>query len=117
MRPAIEKTWAGGEDRFRLGIGQLRAIEDRCDAGCSVVLMRLLSQRWKVDDVLAPLRQGLLGAGMVEDDVKKKIDKATETESLYALALVSADVLRSFIMWEGGDQPGEGEAGTATSES
>ncbi|KPF47066.1 gene transfer agent family protein [Rhizobium sp. AAP43] len=117
MRPAIEKTWPGGEDRFRLGIGHLRAIEDRCDAGCAVVLLRLLKQQWKVDDVLAPIRQGLIGAGMSDDDARKKIDKATEAASLYALALVAADILRNFIMWEGGDQPGEGEAGTVMSES
>ena len=64
MRGAEEIVWAGGEHAFRLGIGELRAIEQKCDAGCAVVLMRLLSSAWKIDDVVQPIRLGLIGAGM-----------------------------------------------------
>lgn len=112
MRAAETIVWAGGEHSFRLGIGELRALEQRCDAGVVVVLMRLLGQTWKIDDVLAPLRLGLIGGGMDERSAQKAIDDALSTTSPYALSVASADVLRRFIMWEGDDQPGELEAGT-----
>ncbi|MDK1489379.1 gene transfer agent family protein [Sinorhizobium sp. 7-81] len=113
MRGAEEIVWAGGESAFRLGIGELRAIESKCDAGCAVVLMRLLSSSWKIDDVLQPIRLGLVGAGMPERDAKRKLDRALTLASPYALAVTSAEILRRFVMWETPDQPGEPEAGIA----
>ena len=115
MRGAETKVWPGGEHPFRLGIGELRALEQRCDAGCAVVLMRLLGTSWKIDDVLSPLRLGLIGGGMAAPEAQRTLDSALEVASLYALAVYAADVLRCFIMWDGDDQPGEEVAGTATS--
>lgn len=113
MRAAETIVWPGGEHSFRLGIGELRAIEQRCDAGVVVVLMRLLGQTWKIDDVLSPLRLGLIGGGMDERAAQKVIDDALSVVSPYGLAVTAADVLRRFIMWDGDDQPGEAEAGAA----
>lgn len=115
MRPAETIAWPAGEHSFRLGIGQLRAIEQRCDAGVAVILMRLLGQAWKIDDVVQPIRLGLIGAGMSEHDAQKAIDAALDTTSPYGLAVTAAEVLRRFVMWEGDDRPGEAQAGEATS--
>lgn len=111
MRHAEELVWAGGEHRFRLGIGELRAVEQACDAGVSVVLLRLLGQQWKVDDVLSPIRLGLIGGGMKDAEAKRLMDTVTGTNSLYELATTAADVLRRFIMWTQEDAPGEPKAG------
>lgn len=75
----------GTEERtFRLGIGELRKIEETCDAGAPELLMRLaplvrglqggltfaqlleagLLGRWRIDDVRAVILQGLIGGGM-----------------------------------------------------
>lgn len=111
MRTAETIVWPGGEHNFRLGIGELRALEQRCDAGCVVVLMRLLGQTWKIDDVLSPIRLGLVGGGMDERAAQKAVDDALAVISPYALAVTSADIIRRFIMWDGDDQPGEADAG------
>lgn len=117
MREAITKVWPGGEHAFRLGIGELRAIEQRSDAGCAVVMMRLMSSAWKIDDVIAPIRLGLVGGGMTEKEAQRLVDMVlADKASLYALAIPAADILREFIMWDGDDQPGEASAGTATVE-
>ena len=113
MRGAEEMVWPGGEHSFRLGIGELRAIEQKCNAGCAVVLMRLLGQQWQIDDVIGPIRLGLIGAGMAERDAQKAIEAALDVASPYELAITSAEVLRRFIMWETADQPGEPVAGIA----
>ena len=119
MRGAETINWPGGEHEFRLGIGELRAIEQRSDAGVAVVMMRLIGQQWKIDDVVNPIRLGLIGAGMPERDAQKALESAMDVASPYALAITAAEVLRRFIMWETddqtGDPPGESEAGTASS--
>ena len=114
MRGAEQIVWAGGEHPFRLGIGELRAIEQRSDAGVAVVLMRLLSSQFKIDDVIGVIRLGLIGGGMAERDAQKALEAALEVSSPYALAVPAADILRRFIMWETPDQPGEPEAGKAS---
>ncbi len=115
MRAAEEITWAGGANQFRLAIGELRTIEQRCDAGVAVVMMRLLGQQWKVDDVIQPILLGLIGAGMAEPDAKRAIEKAHSTANMYALAITSAAILQKFIMWDpDGDAPGEAQAGAGS---
>lgn len=107
MRAAEPITWAGGEHDFRLGIGELRAIEQRCDAGCAVVFGRLLGSQWKIDDVLSPIRLGLIGGGMDEAAARRMVDRVLETASPWTLAITSASIMQKFIMWENPDQPGE----------
>lgn len=118
MRGSESIIWPGGEDSFRLGIGELRALEKACDAGCAVVLARLLSTAWKIDDVYQTIRLGLIGAGSSERDATKTLERALTLTSPYALAVTAADILRRFIMWgdedaPGDDQPGEEVAGAA----
>jgi hypothetical protein len=119
MRQSEEMTWPGGEHAFRLGIGELRAIEQRCDAGCFVVMMRLLSSQCKIDDVLSPIRLGLIGGGMAEKEAQRLVDGVlSETASPYTLTVTAAEILRRFLMWDGEDQPESGEqvAGAATAD-
>lgn len=110
MRNAEEIVWPGGEHAFRLGIGELRAIEQKCDAGCFVVMMRLLSSQARIDDVVAPIRLGLIGAGMLEKDAQRLVDSVlSETASPYTLTVTAAEILRRFLMWDGEDQTSSGE--------
>lgn len=112
MRASHTVVWAGGEHLFRLGIGELRAIEQATDAGISVVLMRLLGQQWKIDDVLSPIRLGLIGGGMEAADAKRTLDRALDSASPYALAITAAAVLSRFLtLNEEDEKPGEQEAG------
>jgi hypothetical protein len=91
--------WPGGEHEFLLDIGALRAIEDRCKAGVSVVYERLLSNEWYVDDIIQPLRLGLIGGGMTERQAKAMIESAYDVANYYALAIPAAAVLGYFITW------------------
>lgn len=54
-----------GRYRFRLRIGQLRELQEQCgDSGPAVIAFRLQTSQWRVDDVIEPIRLGLIGAGM-----------------------------------------------------
>lgn len=84
-------AWAGGEHAFRLATyGQLRLLQQTCDAGPAEILQRLLSARWRVDDVREIIRIGLIGGGMAAEQamalVKAAIDESANWMELAALA-------------------------------
>lgn len=113
--------WPGGEHDFLLDIGALRAIEDRCKAGVSVVYDRLLNNEWYVDDIIQPLRLGLIGGGMTDRQAKALIESSYDVANYYALAIPAAAVLGYFITWSTAadeDNPqGEADGSGATNGS
>lgn len=56
--------WGDGEHRFRLPIGQLRELQEKCSAGPAEILLRIVSQKWLIDDIRETVRLGLIGGGM-----------------------------------------------------
>lgn len=70
----ITLRWGDGEHLFRLGIGELRELQEKVsrprvavggDAiGPAYLALLLNSGRWMVDDVRETLRIGLIGGGM-----------------------------------------------------
>lgn len=65
---SIEHPFGDGEHKFRLAIGELEELQEKCDAGPLLVLRRLMGGEWRTDDVGETIRLGLVGAGM--DSVK-----------------------------------------------
>lgn len=59
----IELVWGDGPQRFRLPIGQLRELQDKCDSGPGRILARLGGIDWKIDDIRETIRLGLIGGG------------------------------------------------------
>jgi len=53
-----------GEHDFRLTLGGLRELQEKCDAGPLQIMTRLNSGEYRIDDVLQTLRIGLIGGGM-----------------------------------------------------
>ena len=66
MSRSAEVTLAfAGEDRqFRLPIGRLRALQEKCDCGPMELLTRFAGGTWRVDDLRESIYQGLIGGGM-----------------------------------------------------
>ncbi|EHK56817.1 gene transfer agent family protein [Allomesorhizobium alhagi] len=49
---------------FRLAWGELEKLQEERDTGPYVILDRLLTGRWLVQDIASPIRLGLIGGGM-----------------------------------------------------
>ncbi|WP_309582982.1 gene transfer agent family protein [Rhizobium rhizogenes] len=65
MRDArVSFDWADGTYSFRLAWGQLEELQEKCDAGPYVVLQRLHSGAWRIEDITNIIRLGLIGGGM-----------------------------------------------------
>ena len=67
--------WADGEHKFRLGIGELRELQEKTDCGPYVLYERLRTYAWRVDDVRETIRIGLIGAGMAPFKAHKLITR------------------------------------------
>lgn len=83
----ITFEWADGEHTFRLAIGQLRELQDKCSAGPMEILDRLAGRTWRVDDVRETIRLGLMGGGKGASEaltfVKRYVDDAPLTDNVH----------------------------------
>lgn len=80
----VTLVFGDAERTFRLGIGELRQVQEKCDAGPEEIAARLLPSvhgvekqlalpialahglvgRYRIDDVREPIYRGLIGGGM-----------------------------------------------------
>lgn len=96
----VELAWADGsgacEDgkyAFRLGIKELRTLQEKCDAGPLQILRRLQTERWMIDDVREPIRLGLVGAGMPPSDALKLVVEHVDKRPIAENVLIAHAVV------------------------
>lgn len=105
--------WAGGEHRFRLGIGELRALQSACDAGPEAILARIMSGDWRIDDLFEPVRLGLIGGGDVTlNDAGPLVTRIIHQHPLLELKPVAQAVIISALVGVEDDPLGEPEGET-----
>ena len=113
---SVTITWGDGDHRFRLAIGQLRELQEKCAAGPMEVLDRLATRRWRVDDVRETIRLGLIGGGLEPIKalplVKHYIDERPIMESVPA----AQAVLIAALIGVEEDPAGKAEAGETTTD-
>lgn len=114
---AKDIIWAGGEHAFELRIDHLRAIQDKCDAGPAFVLQRLSSGQWYVDDVVQPIRLGLVGGGMAMEDARKLVRRHVEDRPLSQSVLTAQAILMLALYGDEDDPVGEAPAGGETDQT
>lgn len=84
---AITLAWGDGEHTFRLAIGQLRELQEKCNAGPFEIADRLETKRWRIDDLREVLRLGLIGGGKAPAEaltlVRRYVDERPFAENVY----------------------------------
>lgn len=113
----VALNWAGGEHEFCLPIGMLRALQDRCDAGPPLVLQRLTTGAWHVDDVIQPIRLGLEGGGMDKEEARKLAVRHVEDRPLALSVLTAQAILAAALFGVEDDPVGERSAGEIATET
>ena len=112
----------GGEDRrFRLGIGQWRAIDAKRDVGPMELMRRLAAGTYRLDDVREVFLQGLIGGGMADSEATKLVkatfdDRPVQPFIITAQAVVAASVV-GVPDDPVGETTGESEAETISPEA
>jgi len=90
--------WAGGEHQFCLSkVGSILDLEAKCGAGIAVVMTRLGSGAWGLNDVRETIRLGLIGGGLAPDAAMQLVrnhvdppDNALAPSVLIAYAILEA---------------------------
>lgn len=107
---SVTIAWADGEHRFRLPIGQLRELQEKCDAGPAFILGRLQSGRWLIDDVRETLRLGLIGGGMSPGEALKLVQRYFDERPKMESIQPAMAVLLSALVGTGDEPLGKAEA-------
>lgn len=110
---AIDIAWPGGTHKFRLDLGRLRSLQTTCDAGPEQILARLKTGTWKVDDILAPIIEGLVGGGMEPQAAKDLVNNLADTTPLIDFKLTAFSALAIALTGPADDQPGDADQGEA----
>ncbi|MBY3255581.1 gene transfer agent family protein [Rhizobium laguerreae] len=94
----ITLTWADGDYVFRLGWAEIAALQEAVDAGPYVVLNRLHTGQWRIEDISNVIRLGLIGGGFEPVKALKLIRTYVESRPPmenhpYAVAVLSAGLI------------------------
>lgn len=107
MSHKLTLPWVGGEHDFALALGQLRALQDATNSGPEELLTRMAQGRWRVDDLLQILRQGLIGGGMATTEALPLVTRMAETHGLIVLRETAYRVLAAALIGPADDPAGE----------
>ncbi len=115
MSDPLMINWAGGEHAFRLRLGEIRALDDKCEGGAYAAWYRLRALAPRTDDVIEVMRLGLIGGGMPPKDAAALVLKVEEQAGIGEMLIPAAEVLfRAFHRAEGEDVVGEPMPATET---
>ena len=118
MSHSVVISWPGGEHRFALPLGRLRALQGTTNAGPEEIFNRFRTGTWRADDVLETLRQGLIGGGMEQEEAGPLIARIGEQHGLIDLKLAAYKVIGAALFNPDDDRVGKDEgAGTAPPEN
>ena len=110
----IELDWADGTYSFRLGWGEFGKLQEACDAGPFVILDRLQSGAWRVEDISGVIRLGLIGAGMEPPKALKLTRAYVEARPPAENLMVAQAVLSAGLVGAPDEPPGKDEAADQT---
>lgn len=95
---SVELDFGDGTYKFRLPWGQLVNLQEACDVGPYVILHRIQSGTWRLEDLRETIRYGLIGGGIEPKTalrlVREYVEERPPAENLlYAEAILSAALL------------------------
>jgi hypothetical protein len=105
----IAFEWADGEHRFRLPIGRLRELQDKCGAGPGVIFGRLTDGTWRVDDLREVVRLGLIGGGMDPVQALTLVKRYVDERPLAETVAPARVILAVALFGDGNDTVGKNQ--------
>lgn len=113
----VTLAWYDGEDEFRLGIGEIRVLQDKTGVGPDALRRRLLSGDWLIDDIRETIRLGLIGAGCKPSDAMDKVKRAVDARPFGENVFIAATIITAAIIGVPDDPAGKASAEEAATEA
>ncbi len=118
MRDAtVTFDWADGTYSFRLAWGQLAELQEKCDAGPYVILQRLYSGAWRIEDITNIIRLGLIGGGLEPAPALKLARRYVEGRPPMENLIPAQVILSAGLTGAPEEKVGEGDAANQTENS
>ena len=116
MASPFSVIWSGGESAFRLNLGELRALQESCGASPFEVSQRLFEKRPNINDVIEPIRLGLIGGGMDPKEAARLVKNVEDLDGIGAMVITASLVMFNSLYREAArdEKPGETTAGPET---
>ena len=109
-------VFGDGEHAFRMGIGELRELQEKTGVSPFAVLARLTAYMPMVDDAPDIIRIGLVGGGMAPVDAVRLTDRyARQRPPAESIPLATA-ILKAGLLGVPDEKPGK-SAGEAAAET
>lgn len=110
-----------GEHQFRLRIGELRQLQEKCDAGPMHIARRLADGSWLLDDIRETIRLGLIGAGIKQQDALRLVSEHVDSVPLIQNVVTAQAIILAAVMGVEdepvGEAPAAGEGNASNEES
>jgi hypothetical protein len=108
--------WRNGEDDFCLAkVGDILALQEKCEAGIMTIMRRLETDAWYLNDVRETIRLGLIGGGMSPEKamttVKLHVDG--NPNGLAPSVIIAHEVLKAVLIGVPDDPVGKNPAAGA----
>ncbi len=110
-------SWADGEYTFRLKLGQVRELQEKCDAGPRELAIRLASGKERVDDVRETIRLGLIGGGLTPEQALKLVKRYVDERPFVESIMPAQAILSAWLVGAPDEEPGKAEAVETRGES
>ena len=114
---SVTLIWGDGEHRFRLGIGELRELEQKRGAGSEVIMNRIFDGSYFIDDVRETMRMALIGGGLDATRALAKIGKYVGHGQIAENRQIAGAVIFHGIYGDKDDRVGKMLAALATENS
>lgn len=111
---SIDLDWGDGHHKFALPIGQLRELQDKCDAGPNRILQRLSGIDWRIDDIREVMRLSLIGGGMKPTDAHLLCVRYVDNRPLMESRLHAQAILLKALVGDPDDPVGKNQADQPT---
>ena len=87
-----------GEYHFRLRIGELITLQEKCDAGPFHIYKRLSEGTWLINDIRETLRLGLIGGGLPQETARQLIEQHVDRVPLLDNVVNATSVIIASVM-------------------
>lgn len=102
---------------FALRWGQLASLQEACDAGPYVILERLATGTWKINDIRETIRYGLIGGGLTPPAALSLVREYVELRPPMENLLLARAILTAGLMGAPEEKVGEDEAANQGNQS